>query len=100
MLNTLSVWKFSNVHLQELLYLKAQLFRPSLPKGAVLESRNGRFLPTGGRMQTDFQMPSRLGICNPMQSIVSSLIKFNYFDINTEDDNHFQVFSKEAIFSF
>lgn len=52
-------------------------------------------------MQTGFRVPSSLGLCNPMQSILSSLIKFNYFDIKaTLKITFFNCFQKKPIFPF
>lgn len=71
------------------------------PTGVGLESRNGRFLPTGGQTQTDFQVPSSLGPCKSMPSILSSLIKCNYFDIKaTLKITIFNCFKKKPIFPF
>lgn len=52
-------------------------------------------------MQIDIQVHSSLGLCNLMQSILSSLIKFNYFDIKaTLKITIFNCFQKKLIFLF
>lgn len=72
-----------------------------IPKEAVLQSRNRKFLPTGGWMETEFQVPSILGLCNPMQSIVRSITKFICFDIKaTVNLTIFNCFQTKPIISF
>lgn len=52
-------------------------------------------------METEFQVPSSLGLCNPMQYIVWSLTKFICFDIKaTVNLTIFNCFQKKPIISF
>lgn len=74
-------------------------FQSISPTGAVPGSTKGRFLTTGCRCKQIFQGPSSLGLCNPTQSIVSSLIEFNYFDKRTLNTTIFKRFQKKTSFT-